>query len=222
MICLFDDTTELYVRSLFNKSDYSDVLTCYSDAILSGIQFDQTLLNADCILIHRSYPDNELFRYATTELSKWGKEKPLVVFSGEDEPIPVFKGDSCIKKMAKDKFYENLSAFLEYYRKNDNLELAVLAYGEKKDADYAVSKVKRILSGIKFLSDGDRLPINVVDLQDLKDLLVASAPEVGLSFEDLSSALSSNQYSVGVFRSNLVSIADSFVNYGKNVYHWRS
>ena len=222
MICLFDDTTELYVRSLFNKSDYSDVLTCYSDAILSGVQFDQTLLNADCILIHRSYPDNELFRYATTELSKWGKEKPLVVFSGEDEPIPVFKGDSCIKKMAKEKFYENLSAFLEYYRKNDTLELAVLAYGEKKDADYAVSKVKRILSGIKFLSDGDRLPINAVDLQDLKDLLVASAPEVGLSFEDLSSVLSSNQYSVGVFRSNLVSIADSFVNYGKNVYHWRS
>ena len=222
MICLFDDTTELYVRSFFNKSDYSDVLTCYSDAILSGVQFDQTLLNADCILIHRSYPDNELFRYATTELSKWGKAKPLVVFSGEDEPIPIFKGDSCIKKMAKDKFYENLSAFLEYYRKNDNPELPVLAYGEKKDADYAVSKVKRILSAIKFLCDGDRLPINAVDLQDLKDLLVASAPEVGLSFEDLSSALSSNQYSVGEFRSNLVSIADSFVNYGKNIYHWRS
>lgn len=222
MICLFDDTTELYVRSFFNKSDYSDVLTCYSDAILSGVQFDQTLLNADCILIHRSYPDNELFRYATTELSKWGKEKPLVVFSGEDEPIPVFKGDSCIKKMAKDKFYENLSAFLEYYRKNDNPELAVLAYGEKKDADYAVSKAKKLLSGIKFLSDDDRLPINAVDLQDLEDLLVASAPEVGVSFDDLSSTLSSNQYPVGVFRSNLVSIADSFVNYGKNVYHWRS
>lgn len=222
MICLFDDTTELYVRSKFNKSDYSDVLTCYSDAILSGVQFDQTLLNSDCILIHRSYPDNELFRYATTELSKWGKEKPLVVFSGEDEPIPVFKGDSCIKKMSKDKFYENLSSFLEYYRKKDNLDLAVLAYGEKKDADYAVSKVKRILSGIKFLRDDDRLPINAVDLQNLRDLLEASAPEVGLSFDDLSSTLSSNHCTVGEFRSNLVSIADSFVDYGKNVYHWRS
>lgn len=222
MICLFDDTTELYVRSLFIKSDYSDVLTCFSDALLPGIQFDHTLIDADCILIHRSYPDNELFRFVTTELSKWGKEKPLVVFSGEDEPIPVFKGDSCIKKMAKDKFYENLSAFLEYYRENDIPDLAVLAYGEKKDADYAVSKVKIILSGIKFLRDDAMLPINAVDLQALKDLLVASSPEVGLSFDDLSSTLSSNQYLVGAFRSNLVSIADSFVNYGKNVYHWRS
>lgn len=222
MICLFDDTTDLYVRSLINKSDYSDVLTCYSDAILLGIQFDHTLLNADCILIHRSYPDNELFRYVTTELSKWGKEVPLVVFSGEDEPIPVFKGDSCIKKMAKDKFYENLSAFLEYYRKNDIPDLAVLASGEKKDADYAISKVNRILSSIKFLGDDDRVPISAIDLHALQELLVASAPEVGLSFDDLSSTLSSNQYPVGTFRSNLISIADSFVNYGKNVYHWRS
>lgn len=222
MICLFDDTTELYVSSLFNKSDFSDVLTCYSDAILSAIKFDYTLLNADCILIHRSYPDNELFRYATTELTKWGKEKPLVVFSGEDEPIPVFKGDGCIKKMAKDKFYENLSAFLEYYRKSDIPDLAVLAYGEKRDADYVVSKVNRILSSIKFLRDDDMLPINAVDLQDFKDLLVASAPDVGLSFDELTLMLSSNQYSVGAFRGNLVSIADSFVNYGKNVYHWRT
>ena len=106
--------------------------------------------------------------------------------------------------------------------KNDNPELAVLAYGEKKDADYAVAKAKKILSGIKFFSDDDRLPINAVDLQDLKDLLVASSPEVGVSFDDLSSTLSSNQYPVGEFRNNLVSIADSFVNYGKNVYHWRS
>ncbi len=222
MIYLFDDTTELYVKSLFNKSDYSDVLVCFSDALLSDVKYDRTLLNADCILIHRSYPDNELFRFATTELSKWGKEIPLVVFSGEDEPIPVFKGDCCIKKMAKDKFYENLSAFLEYYRKNGIPDLSVLASGEKKDADYAISKVNRILSGIKFLSDDDRVPISDIDLQALKELLVASAPEVGLSFDDLSSTLSSNQYPVGAFRGNLVSIADSFVNYGKNVYHWRS
>ena len=51
---------------------------------------------------------------------------------------------------------------------------------------------------------------------------MASSPEVGVSFDDLSSTLSSNQYPVGEFRNNLVSIADSFVNYGKNVYHWRS
>lgn len=221
MIFLFDDTTELAVREHFNKSDYLDVLRCSADAAYEDVIHNDELQESDSVLIHRSYPNKELYRYITRDVSKWGKEKTLVVFSGEDEPVPVFHGDNCIKKMSKELFYDNLSTFLEYYRRTERPDLAVLAYGEKKDANYALSKVGSLLSSIKFLKDYESLPLRAIDLQDLKDLLEVSAPEIALSFDDLSKTLSSNHYTVGSFRGNLVSIANSFVYYGKNIHHWR-
>lgn len=222
MIFLFDDTTELAVREHFNKSDYQDVLKCFTDVPFANIIHDDELQESDSVLIHRSYPDRELFRYITKDVSKWGKEKTLVVFSGEDGPAPVFHGDNCIKKMSKELFYDNLSAFLEYYRRTKRPDLAVLAYGEEKDVNYALSKVGNLLSSIKFLKDDDLLPLEAIDLHDLKDILEVSAPEIALSFDDLLTTLSSNHYTIGGFRGNLVSIANSFVNYGKNIHHWRN
>ena len=183
MVFLFDDTTELAVREHFNKSVYQDVLKSSTDSTFASVIHDDELQESDCVLIHRSYPDKELYRYITKDVCKWGKEKVLVVFSGEDEPAPVFHGDNCIKKMSKELFYDNLSAFLEYYRRTEYPDLAVLAYGEKKDANYALSKVENLLSGIKFFKDDEMLPMGAINLQDLKELLEVSAPEVALSFD---------------------------------------
>lgn len=221
MIYLFDDTSELLIKQFFNKSDYYDVLKFYSSASLPEVVNETELHESECVMIHRSYKDKELFRYITSELSKWGREKPLVVFSGEDDSSPIFRGDACITKISKELFYQNASYFLDFFRKNEVLDLSVLAYGEKKDADYALSRVQALLSNIKFLKGDDPIPIEKVDLPKLQELIIASEPEIALPFDGLLSTLSSGRYPVGLFRENLKSIAEGYLNYGKNIHHWR-
>ena len=228
MIFLFDDTSEDNTRKYINLPDYSpNVLQYVHRAKMSDITlYQDDLMKADCILIHRSFQDSDnpgrhdFFR-KIVQLSANGEIIPLVVFSDGDREIAEFKGDNFIRQIKKSKFYEHLKSFLEDYRSKKIINLKILGYGDKSDYLLAVSEAHAILSKIRFNSSEDVLLPEMVAGQELVSFVERCQPGIGCAYSDIISDLQKGKMTIGRFREIVNLIVKSFNNYGKNTHSWR-
>ena len=123
MIYLIDDTPLQMLEGYMNPDEFADVLVRIEYFPEEDIP---SLAGADCVLIHDSYHDSIVKRKIQTVVDN-GNVAPLVLFSDGDSPVATFNGDNFIIAIKKKVLYSRLSKFLRYFRKNNLINLAILA-----------------------------------------------------------------------------------------------
>ena len=142
---------------------------------MSYIDHLKFLVNADCILLHKSMDDVDQFgnyiKGSTTnsnkivnDIAKYGDEVPLVVFTGGTLSNIKFdpKNPNLLEELQKSKFYNRLIPFLENYKKTGQVDLSIFVYGQNFELEKLNLIADKILAGLRYSDDHQ-----IVDLDDL-------------------------------------------------------
>lgn len=227
MIILIDDTNleSLNASYVFSR-DYENVIHLVRDAnSLDDICNTDALINADCIMVHRTFADSTIIKEKMAEFTNDGDNIPLVIFSAGDSEHAEYNEDkpTVIDGMKKSVFYNRLPYLLNVYKEKQIIDLRLLAYGE----DYAKVRIRTLALAVlrKTLHKEGLITVqelaNIAASPSFKDFVFLSNPALGFSYNELLEELEDNPITFKEFRDKVNQIVNSFNLYGKNIYIWR-
>lgn len=148
MIYLFDDNKygQLSTNYKIDFLEYFSNNSCYIKHIKSHDEYNLKILlrNADCVLIHQSFPDEIKSGNVIASCKKEGI--PIVTFSNQFTGT-VFDdiNRANIDQIKKDRLYFNFIHFMEYYVEAGKPDTKLLAMGKNYDAEKALIIQDRLL-----------------------------------------------------------------------------
>ncbi len=173
------------------KLDFTKVLQPYNDIIkwletVSENDISNIMLGVDCILIHDSLEEKENKERIVALAKK--NNIPFCLFSN-GFAATIFDGDS-IKKIKKDRLYNNLLDFVKYFNTEGKIDLKLLSLGQNYEIERASIIQDRLISGTLLLNKDNfnyeiAFPSGSLQYKDLRELVYLSDPSMDFSdFED--------------------------------------
>lgn len=190
MIYLIDDNKYGQMSENY-KLDFTKVLLPYQGVInwlqaVSENDINHILLDAACILIHDSLEEKE-DKERLVAMAKINNI-PYCLFSN-GFTATIFDRDS-IKEIKKDRLYNNLLDFINYFEKEGNIDLKLLSLGQNYEIERASIIQDRLINGT-LLMNKDNFNYEVafqsgsLEYKDLRELVYLSDPYFDFSdFED--------------------------------------
>ena len=179
MIYLIDDNKYGQMSENY-KFDFTSELKSFEGFItwfetISGNDIDFILSNAGCILIHDSLEAKENKERIIAIAKK--SNIPYCLFSN-GFVATIFEGDS-IKEIKKDRLYNNLMVFINYYKSEGKLNLKLLSLGQKYEVEKAIIIQDRLSNGVLFKSRNNfnfeaAFPSGSQEFKDLRELFYMS------------------------------------------------
>ncbi len=179
MIYLIDDNKYGQMSENY-KFDFTSILKTYSSfvdwrKIISFNDIDLIISNAACILIHDSLDAKE-DKDGLIAIAK-KKRIPYCLFSN-GFTATIFDGDS-ITEIKKDRLYNNLLAFIDYYSAKHAINLKLLSLGQNYEAEKAVIIQDKLINGVLFKNRHNfnfeiAFPSGSQDFKDLQELFYMS------------------------------------------------
>ena len=190
MIYLIDDNKYDQMSENY-KFDFTSVLKTYQGFInwfqtISGNDIDRILSNAACILIHDSMEEKEDKERLVAMAKK--NNIPYCLFSN-GFAATIFDGDS-IKEIKKDRLYNNLLVFINYFKSEGKIDLKLLSLGQNYEIEKASIIQDRLINGTLLINKENfnyevAFPSGSLEYKDLMELVYLSDPAVDFSvFED--------------------------------------
>lgn len=190
MIFLIDDNKYGQMSENY-KFDFTSILQSFPNHIrwfqtVSGNNIEMVITNASCILIHDSLDAKE-DKERLVALAK--KENiPYCIFSN-GFAATIFEGES-IKEIKKDRFYNNLLIFINYFKSKAKIDMKLLSLGQNYEVEKASIIQDRLINGT-LLSHKENFNYEVafssgsVEYKDLMELVHLCDPSIDFStFED--------------------------------------
>lgn len=225
MIYLIDDSSldNLNATYVFDEK-YSTILKIIQTQEQLSMYMEK-LLQANCIMIHRTFDNSQVAKEEVSQLSEDGKKIPLVIFSDGDPEIATFdmQAPNWIGGLKKKVFYERLTYFLDYYLQTHLINLLLLAYGKnymKISVRSDATQVLKLLRGKSGLIDF-MLLAELAACPAFKRLIDGANPSLGIDYKNLVETLEDSPITVDAFTNNINRIVNSFNQYGKNIYSWK-
>lgn len=225
MIYLIDDSNLEQLSATYVYDEKYKGILCVVDNVADYKRtFVSLPADAECVMIHRTFGGTNVYKENLSQATDDGVNTPLVIFSAGDADV-IFdeQDDRCILGIKKKVFYERLRDFLNDYLQNKVVNLRVLAYGK----NYHTVLVRRWALDILRKVSGVKGVISESDLGaitrdgSLKKLIDASAPAIGVSYDELvNEKLIDQPVMAADFVGKINKIVDSFNQYGKNIYTW--
>lgn len=172
-IYLFDDNqhgqmSKNYRFDFIQKLKEYDFVLYFS--VGQTIDWDDTA----CVMIHDSFPDSD-YRENLIKIAK-PKNIPYVIFSNGCIQTTLLQKDLIkigIQGMKKDRFYDNLTDFLERYKNGNEIDLEILALSKRyviRKTPIIISEFNNILFGKNEFSYNDLFGITGEPYKYLKEL----------------------------------------------------
>lgn len=225
MIYLIDDTNlESMNASFVLDETYENVL--YLINTIDDLNSKRECLSsADCIMVHRTFANSNVYKEQMAELTNDGEHIPLVVFSAGDSENAVFEDNNphLISGLKKSVFYARLPLFLDTYKAQHSVDLRLLAYGrnfQKVKVHSLALPIFRAIAGKDGIMASSDLA-TIAACPEFKELISLANPDLGISYDDLLEKLEDNPIMFSNFRNNINQIVNSFNQYGKNIYIWK-
>lgn len=225
MIYLIDDTNlESMNASFVLDATYENVLRLIN-TIDDLDRQKGSLCSADCIMIHRTFANSNVYKEQMAELTNDGEHIPLVVFSAGDSENAVFEDNNphLISGLRKSVFYVRLPLFLDTYKTQHTVDLRLLAYGknfQKVKVRSLALPIFRVIAGKDGIMSTSDLAA-IAAYSEFKELISIANPDLGISYDDLLEKLEDHPIMFSSFRNNINQIVNSFNQYGKNIYIWK-
>jgi|GEM_PF-2389609 Response regulator containing a CheY-like receiver domain and an HTH DNA-binding domain len=162
MVYIIDDTPSGQIEKLFNPVEWNDVLTVLKDISDEEIG---NLSDPACIMIHSSF-HNQTVKKKVMAAAGYGEDTPLVLFSDGDLPEAEFDGDSFITTYKKSEMYSKLPIFLRLYREAGEVNLKVLAEGEKAISKSTAADGDILLVGSNLSEAADAIGATIIPTPD--------------------------------------------------------
>jgi len=179
MIYLIDDNKYGQMSENY-KFDFTKVLLTYDGLIIwfqkiSDSDIDHVISNAACILIHDSLEEKEV-KERIIAMAKNSKIPYCLFSNGFTATILDF--DS-IKEIKKDRFYNNLISFLNYYKSDGIIDLRLLSLGKNYEVEKAAIIQDRLCNGVLFKGRNNfnfevAFPSGSLERKDLRELFYMS------------------------------------------------
>jgi len=190
MIYLIDDNKYGQMSANY-KVDFTKVLLPYK-SVINWLQtvyendINHILSDAACILIHDSLEEKE------------GKERLVAMAKINNIPYclfsngftaTIFDGDS-IKEIKKDRFYNNLLDFINYFETEGKIDLKLLSLGQNYEIERASIIQDGLINGTLLMNKENfnyevAFPSGSLEYKDLRELVYLSDPSIDFSdFED--------------------------------------
>ena len=90
MIYLIDDTNLESVNGLFLLNEEYKRIVCRIETVDELEESRNSLLSADCIMVHRTFANTNIYKEQIATLTCDGEKIPLIVFSAGDAEYAVF------------------------------------------------------------------------------------------------------------------------------------
>lgn len=225
MIYLIDDTNLESINASFVLDDSYKGVLCLIKTVDELNSERCNLRSADCIMIHRTFANSNIYKEQMAELTNDGELIPFVVFSAGDSENAVFEDSNphVVSGLKKSVFYVRLPFFLDTYKFQHLVDLRLLAYGKnflKVKVRSLALPIFRIIAGKDGVMTTSELA-GIAACPEFKELISVSNPELGISYDDLLERLEDNPILFSSFRNNINQIVNSFNQYGKNIYIWK-
>jgi hypothetical protein len=190
MIYLIDDNKYGQMSANY-KLDFTKVLLPYEGVInwlqtISGNDIGYIKSDASCILIHDSLEEKEDKEHLVALAKK--NNIPYCLFSN-GFAATIFDGNS-IKEIKKDRLYNNLLDFINYFKSNGMIDLKLLSLGQNYEIERASIIQDRLIIGTLLINKDNfnyevAFPSGSLEYKDLRELVYLSDPSVDFSdFED--------------------------------------
>lgn len=207
MIYLIDDNKYGQMSENY-KVDFAMVLKEFPSQIIWKEKFEVSELeyvisHASCILIHDSVYDKETKEFLIAQAKK--RDIPYCIFSNGFSGT-IFENAS-IKEIKKDRLYNNLLAFINYFIKEGKIDLKLLSLGENYNLEKALIIQDRLINGTLLTHKNNFMyenafPSGSSAYKDLKELVYLSNPETDFStFEEV---YNSKETTAQSMRANII------------------
>lgn len=225
MFYLVDDSDlkSLNAEFVFDSKYQQCLSIVQSMQAYNELKRNDAFTNAECLMCHKTFCNSEAVYHELSDLaSDSDKNIPLVAFSGGISNVSADKNQLSIQ-IGKSLFYSRLRAFLDHFINKAAIDLRLIAEGDNyvaNDAKRCIIDIKRIINGNKGIIDD--IAINEICGESFKRLVELSSPAIGSSYLEIADDLEDNPISYSDFRMRLTKIEESFNQYGKNIYPWKS
>lgn len=190
MIYLIDDNKYGQMSANY-KLDFTKALVPFQGVInwiqkISINDINHILLDAACVLIHDSLEEKENKERLVAMVKK--NNIPYCLFSNGFVATR-FDGNS-IKEIKKDRLYNNLLDFINYFETNGIIDLKLLSLGRNYEIEKASIIQDRLINGTLLINKEKfnyevTFPSGSLEYKDLMELVYLSDPSVDFSdFED--------------------------------------
>jgi hypothetical protein len=190
MIYLIDDNKYGQMSANY-KLDFTKVLLPYQGVInwmqtVSKNDINHILSDAACIIIHDSLEEKEEKERLVAMAKK--NKIPYCLFSN-GFTATIFDGNS-IKEIKKDRLYNNLLDFINYFEKEVKIDLKLLSLGQNYEIEKASIIQDRLINGTLLMNKESfnyevAFPSGSLEYKDLRELVYLSDPSIDFTdFED--------------------------------------
>ncbi len=210
MIYLIDDNKYGQMSENY-KLDFTKVLLTYQGFInwfqtISENDIGHIFSDASCILIHDSFEEKEDKERVVAMAKK--NNIPYCLFSN-GFAATIFDGNS-IKEIKKDRLYNNLLDFINYFKKEGKIDLKLLSLGQNYEIERASIIQDRLINGTLLMHKENfnyevAFPSGSLEYKDLIELVYLSDPSIDFSnFED---TYNSKDSTAQLLKSVIISMA---------------
>lgn len=210
MIYLIDDNKYGQMSANY-KLDFTNVLLTYQCFInwlqtISLNDINDIISDAACILIHDSLEEKEEKERLVALARK--NNIPYCLFSN-GFAATIFEGNS-IKEIKKDRLYNNLLDFINYFKSDSKIDLKILSLGQNYEIESASIIQDRLINGTLLIYKDNfnyevAFPSGSNEYNDLRQLVYLSDPSV--DFSDFEDSYNSKETTAQSLRIVIISMA---------------
>lgn len=193
------------------KLDFTNVLLTYQCFInwlqtISLNDINDIISDAACILIHDSLEEKEEKERLVALARK--NNIPYCLFSN-GFAATIFEGNS-IKEIKKDRLYNNLLDFINYFKSDSKIDLKILSLGQNYEIESASIIQDRLINGTLLIYKDNfnyevAFPSGSNEYNDLRQLVYLSDPSV--DFSDFEDSYNSKETTAQSLRIVIISMA---------------
>lgn len=209
MIYLIDDNKYGQMSENY-KLDFTNVLLSYKGVIqwlksISRKDIDHIISKATCILIHDSIDEKEE-KERLVAIAKI-KNIPYCIFSN-GFTATIFDGNS-IKEIKKDRLYNNLLEFINYFKTDSAIDLKIISLGHYYEIERASIIQDRLINGTLLFNKDNfnyevAFPSGSNEYKDLRELVYLN--DSTIDFSDFEDTYNSNDTTAQSLREVIVSM----------------
>ncbi len=210
MIYLIDDNKYGQMSENY-KLDFTNVVLTYQGFInwfqtISENDIGHIISDASCILIHDSLEEKEDKERLVAMAKK--KNIPYCLFSN-GFAATIFDGNS-IKEIKKDRLYNNLLDFINYFETEGKIDLKLLSLGQNYEIERASIIQDRLINGTLLMHKENfnyevAFPSGSLEYKDLRELVYLSDPSI--DFSDFEETYNSKNTTAQSLRFVIISLA---------------
>lgn len=209
MIYLFDDNKYGQMSNNY-KVDFTLTLGLYPNHVkwfqsVAIRDINTIISNASCVLIHDSLDPKEDMEALVAMAKK--NHLPYCIFSN-GFAATIFDGES-INKIKKDRLYNNLLNFIDFYKQNNIINLKLLSLGQNYEIEKASIIQDRLISGplLKFRYDFNyesAFPSGSQEYKDLEELVYLS--NINIDYNDFEEIYNSKETTALIMRDLIINM----------------